>query len=154
MLGYGWIIGVRVPAGAGNFSLHHRVQIGSDAHPLPIQWVLGVLSLGVKRPGREADHLSPPSAEVEECVEPYLHSPNTSSWRGAQLRKVQDNFTFTFLPLTISSYFEVFWVVTPCSVVAGLLSEPLVSCHSTTWRYSSENLDLKHRRFKSSIKGK
>jgi len=26
----------------------------------PIQWVLGVLSRGVKRPGREADH-SPPS---------------------------------------------------------------------------------------------
>jgi hypothetical protein len=25
--------GVRVPAGAGNFSLHHRVQNGSGAHP-------------------------------------------------------------------------------------------------------------------------
>jgi hypothetical protein len=25
----------------------------------------------------------------------YLHSPNTSSWRGAQL-KHRDNFTFTF----------------------------------------------------------
>jgi hypothetical protein len=24
---------VRFPAGAGNFSLHHRVQIGSGAHP-------------------------------------------------------------------------------------------------------------------------
>jgi hypothetical protein len=24
---------VRVPAGAGNFSLHHRVQIDSGAHP-------------------------------------------------------------------------------------------------------------------------
>jgi hypothetical protein len=24
---------VRFPAGAGNFSLHHRVQNGSDAHP-------------------------------------------------------------------------------------------------------------------------
>jgi hypothetical protein len=27
----GW--GVRVPAGAGNFSLHHCVQTGSGAHP-------------------------------------------------------------------------------------------------------------------------
>jgi hypothetical protein len=28
----GWS-GVRVPEGAGNFSLHHRVQNGSEAHP-------------------------------------------------------------------------------------------------------------------------
>jgi hypothetical protein len=32
----------------------------------PNQWVLGGLSLGVERPGREADHSSPPSAEVKE----------------------------------------------------------------------------------------
>jgi hypothetical protein len=25
--------GVRFPAGAGNFSLHHRIQNGSGAHP-------------------------------------------------------------------------------------------------------------------------
>jgi hypothetical protein len=36
----------------------------------------------------------PSSAEVKECVELYIHSPNTS-WRGAQL-KHRDNFTFTF----------------------------------------------------------
>jgi len=29
----GWIIGVPVAAGAGNFSLHYRVQTGSRAHP-------------------------------------------------------------------------------------------------------------------------
>jgi hypothetical protein len=40
---------------------------------------------GVKRPGREADHSSPSSAEVKECVKLYIHSPNTLSWRGAQL---------------------------------------------------------------------
>jgi len=28
----------------------------------------------VKRPGREADHSPPSSAEVKECVELYLHS--------------------------------------------------------------------------------
>jgi len=44
---------------------------------------------------READHSSSSSAEVKECVELYLHSPNTPSWRGAQL-KHRDNFTFTF----------------------------------------------------------
>jgi hypothetical protein len=35
-LGYGldrWGPRVRFPAGAGNFSLHHRVQNGSGAHP-------------------------------------------------------------------------------------------------------------------------
>jgi len=36
---------------------------------MPIQWVPGALSLGVKRPDREADHLSPSSAEVKEGVE-------------------------------------------------------------------------------------
>jgi len=33
---------------------------------LPIQWVPGTLSLGVKRPGREVDRSSPSSAEVKE----------------------------------------------------------------------------------------
>jgi hypothetical protein len=51
----------------------------------PIQWVPGALSLGVRRPGREADRSPPSSAEVKECVDLYLHSPNTPSWRGAQL---------------------------------------------------------------------
>jgi hypothetical protein len=30
-------------------------------------------------------------------VELYIHSPNTPSWRGAQLKKHRDNFTFTRL---------------------------------------------------------
>jgi hypothetical protein len=30
-----------------------------------IQWVPGILSLGVKRPGREADHSPPSSAEIK-----------------------------------------------------------------------------------------
>jgi hypothetical protein len=37
---------VRFPAGAGNFSLHHRVHNGSGAHQPPIQWEPGALSLG------------------------------------------------------------------------------------------------------------
>jgi hypothetical protein len=55
--------------------------------------VPGVLSLGVKRPGREADHSSPSSSEIKEWVELYLHSSNTPPWRGGQL-KHRDNFTF------------------------------------------------------------
>jgi hypothetical protein len=54
----------------------------------------GALSLGVKRPGREADY-SPPSAEVKEWVELYICYPNTPSWRGAQL-KHRDNLTPSF----------------------------------------------------------
>jgi hypothetical protein len=45
----------------------------------PIEWVIGALSLWVKRLGREADHSPPSRAEVKECVELYLHSPNTPS---------------------------------------------------------------------------
>jgi hypothetical protein len=62
----------------------------------PVQWVPGALSLGIKRQGREADHSPTSSAEVKECVELYIHSPSTSSWRGAQL-KHRENFTFTFI---------------------------------------------------------
>jgi hypothetical protein len=41
----------------------------------PIQLVPRALSLGVKRLGREADHLHPCSAEIKECVELYFPSP-------------------------------------------------------------------------------
>jgi hypothetical protein len=61
----------------------------------PIQWVPGALSLGVKRPEHEADHSLPSSTEVKEWVKLYLHSPNTPSWRGAELKKHRGNFTFT-----------------------------------------------------------
>jgi hypothetical protein len=49
------------------FSLHHRVQNGSGVHPASIQWVLGAISPGVKRPGREADHSHPSSSEVRNA---------------------------------------------------------------------------------------
>jgi hypothetical protein len=79
---------VRLLAEAGNFSLHHRVQkaLGTPLQP-HIQWVQGALSLGIRWLGREADQSPPSSAEVKECMELYLHSPNTPSWRGAQLTK-------------------------------------------------------------------
>jgi hypothetical protein len=56
------------------------------------------LSLGVKLPGREADHSLPSIAEVKEYVELYLHSPSTPSWNGAQLKN-------TGIPLLCCSYF-------------------------------------------------
>jgi len=62
------------PAGAGNFSLHHHVQIGSGAHSASYPVVLGALSLGIKQLGREAYQSSPSSAEVKEWVE-YTSTP-------------------------------------------------------------------------------
>jgi hypothetical protein len=47
---------VRFPAGSGNFSLHHRVQNGSGAHPAAYPMDTRYSFLGVKRPRREADH--------------------------------------------------------------------------------------------------
>jgi len=58
--------------GARNFSLHHRVQDGSGAHPASYPVRTGALSLGVKRVGHEADH-----------SQLYLHSLNMPSWCGA-----------------------------------------------------------------------
>jgi hypothetical protein len=82
----GWTIGVlwfdfQQGLGIFLFTTASRTALGPTQSP--IQWVPGYLSLGVKRPGREADHSPPSGAEVKECVELYLHSSNTSSWRGA-----------------------------------------------------------------------
>jgi hypothetical protein len=57
--------GIRVPARAGNFYFHYRVQTGSGAHQASYQ----MDTLGVKQPGREADHSPPSIAEVKEYVE-------------------------------------------------------------------------------------
>jgi hypothetical protein len=73
------------------------MALGPTQHP--IQWVPGTLSVGVKRPRREADHSVLSSAEFKQWVELYLHSPNTPQWCGAQL-KHRDNFTLP-LPSTI-----------------------------------------------------
>jgi hypothetical protein len=68
---------VRFPAGTGNVSLHYRFQNGSGAHPASYPMGTGAVSLGVKRPGRAADHSPPSSAEVKQCV--------STPCRGAQL---------------------------------------------------------------------
>jgi hypothetical protein len=97
VLGYGLTnLGsrVRFPAEAGIFLFTTASRTSMGPTQPTIQWVSGALSLGLKRPEREADHLSPSSAKVKECVEPYLHSPNTPSWLDAQLKKHRDNFTF------------------------------------------------------------
>jgi hypothetical protein len=58
---------VRFPAGTGIFlfTIAFRTALGPTKSP--IQWVPGALSLGVKRPGCEADHSPPSSAEVKNA---------------------------------------------------------------------------------------
>jgi hypothetical protein len=92
----------RFPAEAGNFSLRRRVQNGFGAHPASYPMGTSGPFPGVKRPGCEADH-SPPFAEVNECVELYLHSPHTPSWRGAQLK--HRVIFYLYLPFLNVSYF-------------------------------------------------
>jgi hypothetical protein len=74
---------VRFPAGARNFSLYHRLQNASGAHPASYPMGTKGSFPGGKRPKREADHSHLSSAEVKQRVELYLLSPNTPSWRGA-----------------------------------------------------------------------
>jgi hypothetical protein len=82
---------VRFPTRSGNFSLHHRVQNGSGAHPAsyPVGTRVSFSGGKVRRPGREANHSPPSSAKVKEWAELYLHSLNTLSWHGAQLKKAR-----------------------------------------------------------------
>jgi hypothetical protein len=58
-------IGVRSPAGAEDFSSSLCVQTGSGTHPASCTTGTGGPFPGGKaRPGRDADHSSPSSAEV------------------------------------------------------------------------------------------
>jgi hypothetical protein len=80
-----WTIGIlgfdsRRGLGIFFFTTMSRTALGPTQPP--IQWIRGALSLRIKRPGHEADHPPPSSAEIKEKVELYLHS-HTPSWRGA-----------------------------------------------------------------------
>jgi hypothetical protein len=65
---------VLFPAGTVNFLFTTASRTSPGPTQPPIQWVLGVLSLGVKRPGREADHSPPSSAEVNNACN-YTSTP-------------------------------------------------------------------------------
>jgi hypothetical protein len=83
---------VRFPAGGWEFFSSPPRQERLWGPPSLLSNGYQGLSLGVKRPGREADHSHPSSVEVKEWVELYLHSPNATSLRGAQLKKRSCNF--------------------------------------------------------------
>jgi hypothetical protein len=73
------------PGRGKNFFLStilHSTQTGSEAHPASYPVDTGGDSPGVKRPGRETDHLSPSSAEVKNGgAIPLL--PHMASWHSA-----------------------------------------------------------------------
>jgi hypothetical protein len=73
-LSYGMENPGSITGSAGFFSFPQRPdQLLRPAQPL-IQWVLGALSQGVKRPGRDAGN-SPRLVQRSRKVELYLHSP-------------------------------------------------------------------------------
>jgi hypothetical protein len=63
----------------------------------PIQWVPGTLSLGVKRPGREADHSTPSSANVKNAWSYTSTLPLRLHGVVISQEKHREKFTFTFL---------------------------------------------------------
>jgi hypothetical protein len=86
--GYGMddrAIEVRSPAEAKGFSCSLCVQTGPGAHPASCTMGTGGLFPGAKlRPGRDADHSPPSSAEVENEYELYLLSTQEPPWRAVK----------------------------------------------------------------------
>jgi hypothetical protein len=71
-----WTTGVRSPTEAEDFSSSLCFQTGSGAHQLPVQWVPGDLSSGVKRGRGVMLTTQPPSsAEVKNEYGLYLLFP-------------------------------------------------------------------------------
>jgi hypothetical protein len=54
------------------FTTASRPALGSTQPP--VQWIPGAVSLGVKQPGRKADHSPPSSAEVKNAWN-YAYTP-------------------------------------------------------------------------------
>jgi hypothetical protein len=93
----GWTIGVlgfdsRRGLGIFLFTIASRTALGPTQPPT--QWVPGAFSLGVKRPGREADHSPPSSAEVKNAWS-YTSAPQYA-FMALWLVKHRENFTFTY----------------------------------------------------------
>jgi hypothetical protein len=85
--GYGPVVGIATSYGLDGPGIESRwgrdfpapVQSGPGAHPASYTMDTGSFP-GVKRPGRGADHPTPPSAEGKERVKLYLYSPCGPSW--------------------------------------------------------------------------
>jgi hypothetical protein len=67
------------------------------------------ISLGVKRPEREADHSNPSSAEVKNggVILSFRH---TFSWRGAEFIKHRDSITYVIISVEYPPHISIFIV--------------------------------------------
>jgi hypothetical protein len=88
----------------------------------PIQWVSGALFLGVKRPGPEANDSPPSSAEINECVELYLHSAIRLHGVVLSLKKARGHLEFVCLCV--------------CVCGGGFYAVRSQRCISVSWNYS------------------
>jgi hypothetical protein len=70
----------------------------------PVQWMLGALSLGVKKSGLEGDHTPPSSSEVKNGG-PIPPVPHTSSWHSVQ------GHLYLFTSVQFSQTFWLVWFV-------------------------------------------
>jgi hypothetical protein len=84
-----------VPGGGWEFFLFTTTS-GAALGPAqpPVRWVPGALSLGMRRPVREADHPTPSSAEVKNAWS-YNSTPQYAFMAWC-LVKHRDIFTFTY----------------------------------------------------------
>jgi hypothetical protein len=81
-MGYGLDGPGSIPSNARILSFPRRLgRIWGPTQP-PIQWAQGAISPEVKRPGREADHSPPSSAEFKNG-RGILLFPNMFSWGSA-----------------------------------------------------------------------
>jgi hypothetical protein len=80
--------------GLGIFLITTASRPALEPTQLPIEWVPGAPCLGVKRPGREADHSPPSSAEVKNAWH-YTSTPQYAFMVWCSVKKS----TGTTLPL-------------------------------------------------------
>jgi hypothetical protein len=99
-LGYGLddrVLGFDSRRGLGIFLFATASGTALGPTQPPLQWIPGALSLGIKGPGREADHSPPSNAEVKNAWS-YTSTPQYvfMAWC---LVNHRDNFTFLHLIL-------------------------------------------------------
>jgi hypothetical protein len=90
------LLAVWVPAGSRNFSLHHCVHTSSGPHPASYPVGTRGSYLGVKRPGREADHSFPSSAKVKNMWS-YTSPPQYASMSWCSVMKVAQGQLYLYL---------------------------------------------------------
>jgi hypothetical protein len=89
-----------IPDRGRGFPSSPCIETGSEAHPVSYPMGTGGPFPGGKaRPGRDADHSPPSSAEVKYEYEVYLLSPHVPPWRVAgQLYTIRAFLTIFFSP--------------------------------------------------------